>query len=451
MSGVVEGDEGLVLSGVSTDTRNITGGELFFALKGENSDGHRFVEKAFENGAAAAVISDRSTVASLVEEGKTIIEVNDTLEALQNLAKGYLSQRKDLLRFGITGSVGKTSTKELLYACIKGKYNAAKNAGNFNNHIGMPLTAMTVEADHTAAIFEMGMGNFGEVHLLADIGRPDIAILTTIGVSHISELGSRENILKAKLEITDFFDETGILIVNYDNDLISEYDWDSQVYRVIRVGKSEGCDYIIRETRDFCEKGIEVDLEISGMIYTLEVPIPGLHNAYNAALAAAAAITAGVDPDLICETVKTCEQTDKRLIIKTSPGGIKVIDDSYNASPESMMAGIDVLKAASGRKKLLLLADMLGMGDETELRHRSVGEYAGKQGVDGVYTVGSDACFISDEAAKYIGREKTGHFKTKEDLIECIDELVSEGDAVLVKASRALGMEEIAEFLLKNR
>lgn len=450
MNGAVEGRGEAVLTGVSTDTRKTGGGELFFALSGENSDGHRFVEKAFENGAVAAVVSDRSAVGAPPPDCALIV-VDNTLEALQAMAKGYLAEKPGILRFGITGSVGKTSTKELLYACLKGKFKTAKNTGNFNNHIGMPLTAMSVNSDHDAAIFEMGMGDFGEVRLLADIGRPDIAVLTTIGVSHISSLGTRENILKAKLEITEFFDENSILIVNFDNDLISAYDWDSQIYRVIKVGRTEGCDFRIKEIRDLSEDGSEVDLEFAGKTYTFAVPIPGRHSAQNAALAVAAAVTAGVEPGLIAETIRTCEQTEKRLIIKTSPGGIKVIDDSYNASPESMMAGTDVLMAAAGKRKILLLADMLGMGEDTELRHRSVGDYAGKQGVDGVYTVGKDAAYISDEASKYIGREKTRHFETREDLIEHIDEFVRPGDAVLVKASRALGMEKVAEFLLENR
>ncbi len=450
MNGLVEGRNDLLLTGVSTDTRKISGGELFFALKGENSDGHSFVSKAFENGAAGAVISDRNSV-GVLPEGKAIVVVDDTLQALQQLAKGYLAQKKDLIKFGITGSVGKTGTKELLYACLKGKYKTARNAGNFNNHIGMPLTAMSVNSEHQAAVFEMGMGDFGEIHLLADIGRPDIAILTTIGVSHISALGSRENILKAKLEITDFFDETGCLVVNYDNDLISAYDWESQKYKVIKVGKTSGCDFRIVEAKAIGEYGSELELEISGKVYAFEIPMPGLHHTQNAALAIAAAVTAGVEPELIEETIKTCEQTEKRLIIKNSSEGIKVIDDSYNASPESMMAGIDVLMTASGDRKILFLADMLGMGEDTEKRHRLVGEYAGKRQVDGVYTVGTDARFISDEASKYIGREKTRHFETREELIENIDKLVQKGDAVLVKASRALGMEKVAEYLLAGR
>ena len=447
MGGVVKGNGNLPVSAVSTDTRKISGGELFFALKGENSDGHRYLWTAFENGAGAAVISDEECL----PEGSTAVKVEDTLRGLQLLAKGCLSERNDLLRIGITGSTGKTSTKELLYASMKGKYRTARNMGNFNNHIGMPLTALSVEPDHQAAIFEMGMGGFGEVELLADIGRPDTAIITNIGVSHISDLGSRENILKAKLEITTFFDERSKLIINYDNDLLHAYPWEEECYKVIKVGSAEDCDYIIRAVRDLSETGVELDLEIKGKVYTFEIPVPGVHNGHNGALAVAAAVESGVEPELIAETIKTCAHTDKRLIIKTSPGGIKVIDDSYNASPDSMKSGIDVLMSVKGERKLLFLADMLGMGAETEKYHREVGEHAGLCGVDGVFTVGKDAAFISDQAAKHIGKDKVGHFETLDDLLKEIDRLVKPGDAVLVKASRALGMEKTAEYLLENR
>lgn len=444
---IICGDSGRAVTGVSTDSRKITENDLFFALQGEKSDGHAYLEKAREKGCRAAVVSREI----LLDSDMSLILVEDTLEALQRLAKYYLSGFESLLKIGVTGSTGKTSTKELLYWSLCGKYVAAKNTGNFNNHIGMPLTALSVNEEHTAAIFEMGMGNFGEVELLADIARPDMGIITNIGVSHISELGSRENILKAKLEITNYFDENSKLIINFDNDLLSALDWSEKRYKVVKVGSSDECDYIIKNIKDMSEEGVILTLQIEEKDYDFIIPIPGVHNGHNGALAIAAASEAGIEPSLIADNIKLCKHTDKRLVISNSSLGVKVIDDTYNASPDSMRAGIDVLLSVEGKRKLAILGDMLGMGEETEKYHRQVGEYAGKKNLDMVITVGKDASYIADSASEYLGKAKIEIYESREALLENIDSLILPGDAVLIKASRAIGMELIAEYLLKDR
>ena len=447
---IVQGTEASIVTGVSTDTRKIKAGELFFALLGENSDGHKYLNKAYENGCRAAVISDKDADISGFKE-MSVILVEDTLKALQDLAKFYLTTFDSLYKIGITGSTGKTSTKELLYWSLCGKYKTAKNIGNFNNHIGMPLTAFSVEEDYEAAIFEMGMGNFGEVDLLADIAKPEMAIITNIGVSHISELGSRDNILKAKLEITNYFNENSKLIINFDNDLLSAIDWSKKKYKVIKVGVTDDCDYVIKKVTDLAEKGIDLVMLISGKEYLFHIPIPGVHNGHNGALAVAAAVEAGVSPELITQTIAKCEHTDKRLIIETSKAGVKVIDDTYNASPDSMKAGIDVLMSVKGKRKIVILGDMLGMGKDSEKFHREVGKYAADRGVDLVMSVGKDGSFITAEAAKTLGADRIVHFETRDDLLPELEKYIETGDAVLIKASRAMGMEKIAEYLLKDR
>lgn len=441
------GDARRVVTGVSTDSRKITGSDLFFALKGEKSDGHAYLGKAFDAGCRVAVVSREISD----YPDMSLILVDDTLTALQKLAKYYLEGFDKLLKIGVTGSTGKTSTKELLYWSLCGKFNTAKNSGNFNNHIGMPLTALNVSQEHQAAIFEMGMGNFGEVDLLADIARPEMAVITNIGVSHISELGSRENILKAKLEITNYFDESCKLIINFDNDLLSSVDWDEKKYKVVKVGSSQGCDYIIKKVEDLSEEGVKLSLQAGDKEYDFMIPIPGVHNGHNGALAAAAAMEAGVEPYVIADNIKKCVRTDKRLVISSSSKGVKVIDDTYNASPDSMRAGIDVLLSVEGKRKIAVLGDMLGMGPDTEKYHRQVGEYAGEKNLDMVITVGKDSAYISDSASAYIGKERTGHYASREALTADIDRLIMPGDAVLIKASRAIGMEMIAEYLLKDR
>ena len=444
---LVAGCSSVQVSGVSTDTRKITDNEVFFALKGEKTDGHDYINKAYEAGCRAAVVSRKINGC----DGMAQILVEDTLKALQDLAKYYLQGFDKLFKVGVTGSTGKTSTKELLFWSLSGKYKTAKNMGNFNNHIGMPLTALSVESDHQAAIFEMGMGHFGEVDLLADIARPDMALITNIGVSHIADLGSRENILKAKMEITNYFDEGSKLIINYDNDLLSSENWDDKKYKVIKVGSSQECDYIINKITDRSEEGVDLILQVGEKEYGFRIPIPGVHNGHNGAMAVAAAAEAGVELSLVADTISKCQHTDKRLVICNSSHGVKVIDDTYNASPDSMRAGIDVLLSVEGNRKIAILGDMLGMGQDTEKYHREVGEYAGLKKLDMVLSVGQDSRFISDSASEYIGSEKARHYGSREELIAELDDLIKPGDAVLIKASRAIGMEMIAEYLLKDR
>ncbi len=443
---LLQGDPDQPVTGVSTDTRKLGEGDAFFALMGVR-DGHDFLENARKAGCRTVVVSKEVEL----PEDTAVIRVEDTLKGLQTLAKNYLKQFPDLKKVGVTGSTGKTSTKELLYWSLCGKYQTARNMLNFNNHIGMPLTALSVEENHQAAIFEMGMGNFGEVDLLADIARPQLGIITNIGVSHISDLGSRENILKAKMEITNYFDEDSVLLVNIDNDLLSKENWEDKKYKVVKVGKTPGSDYLIRDIQDRGEAGVTLTLAFDGSDHAFDIPIPGVHNGYNGALAVAAAVEMGVDPGTIAETIAKCEHTDQRLVITTSPAGVKVIDDSYNASPDSMQAGIDVLMRADGKRKVVILADMLGMGPETEKYHRQVGDYAGDKGVGLVLTAGTDAAYIADSAAKKLGEENVRHFSSRDELIEHLDELIRPGDVVLVKASHALGLEKVVEYLLKDR
>ncbi len=443
---LLQGDPDQMVAGVSTDTRKLGEGDAFFALVGER-DGHDFLDNARKAGCRTVVVSKEVDL----PEDTAVIRVEDTLKGLQTLAKNYLKQFPDLKKVGVTGSTGKTSTKELLYWSLCGQYKTARNMLNFNNHIGMPLTALSVEEIHQAAIFEMGMGNFGEVDLLADIARPQMGIITNIGVSHISDLGSRENILKAKMEITNYFDENSVLVVNIDNDLLSKENWEDKKYKVVKVGKTPGSDYLIRDIQDHGESGVTLTLAFDGSDHVFNIPIPGVHNGYNGALAVAAAVEMGVDPATVAKTIAKCEHTDQRLVITTSPAGVKVIDDSYNASPDSMQAGIDVLMRAEGKRKVVILADMLGMGPETEKYHRQVGDYAGDKGVGLVLTAGKDAAYIADSAAKKLGEENVRHFASRDELIEHLNELIRPGDVVLVKASHALGLEKVVEYLLKDR
>jgi UDP-N-acetylmuramoyl-tripeptide--D-alanyl-D-alanine ligase len=248
-----------VINGISTDTRVVSKGEAFFALIGEQHDAHDFIPQAIDRGCSLVVLSKMPENQLLQTNNVSFLLVDNTTEALQRLAKYYLSLLS-IKKIGVTGSTGKTTTKEMLFRIFSEKYKTSRNPGNFNNHIGLPLTVLSIEDDTEVGIFEMGMSEFGEIDLLAELIRPDIGIITNIGNSHIENLGSRENILKAKLEIVNYFDQDSILIINEESDLLSKEAVKGR-YKVITIGNTGKSDFILSNIIDFGEEGIEFSIE----------------------------------------------------------------------------------------------------------------------------------------------------------------------------------------------
>ena len=435
---------GRVITGVSTDTRTLERGDLFVALQGE-TDGHRYVEKALEKGCAAVLISNPQ---ACPREIPAVI-VEDTLKALQQLAAWYLS-RFSLKKIAVTGSTGKTTTKEMLYALLSTTYQTMKNKGNYNNHIGLPLTAFTVEDRHEMGIFEMGMSGLGEIHLMADILRPCGAIITNVGLSHIQRLGSRENILAAKLEVADFFQKDAFLVINDDNDLLHRAFQEEKPYRVIPVGSGEGLDFRILSVTAEKNEGIRLSMSLSGRTEIFDIPLPGVHNGYNAAEAIAAAVYLGVSPQACRRALENFHNTDKRLAMLEAPGDVRIIDDTYNASPDSMKAALSVLKQAEGSRKIAVLGDMFEMGQLAVDFHRQVGQFAAKEGVDILLTTGENALWIRQGAENFMKQEYCRHFADKTELTEALLALLKPGDVVLVKGSRGMHMEEIVASIQKR-
>ncbi|QHI73045.1 UDP-N-acetylmuramoyl-tripeptide--D-alanyl-D-alanine ligase [Aminipila terrae] len=382
----VLGKEESYIQRVCTDSRNAKEGDLFFPLLGETHDAHKFIPMAIDQGCRDFVVSDQKEIMNHpLKEQLTVILVEDTTWALQRLASYYLSTF-DIKKIGVTGSTGKTTTKDMLYYICSEKFKTARNVGNFNNHIGLPLTVLGFEEGTEVGILEMGMSEFGEINLLADIVRPDIGIITNIGTSHIENLGSREGILKAKLEITNFFHENNVLVVNEINDLLTRENTEG-VYKRLSVGNNGKSDFIISDITDRGEEGIAFTVEHNLDTQRFELTIPGRHNAINGTLAVAAAMELGITMEEAARGLKKMELTDKRLSIK-GKNGVKVIDDTYNASPDSMKAGLDVLMSTKGLRKIAILADMLEMGKESPRYHGEVGEYAASQKVDLLIAVG---------------------------------------------------------------
>ncbi len=441
---LVCGDSTLKIKRVSIDSREVTRGELFFALIGEQHDAHKFISDAKLNGCEAFVVSKQEGI-ELDDTGCYIL-VEDTTKALQVLAAYYLSLFQ-MVKIGVTGSTGKTSTKEMVYQVFSQKYKTARNLGNFNNHIGLPLTVLSIEEGTEVGVFEMGMSEFEEIDLLANIVRPDVGIITNIGISHIENLGSRENILKAKLEITNYFNENNLLIANEDQDFLSKQEIQGD-YKLVTTGETGRSQFIISSIEDYGEDGISFMIEHREEIQKITLPIPGRHNAYNAALAVAAGVQYGISMAQAAEGLKQLELTDKRLNIK-GKNGMKVIDDTYNASPDSMKAAIDVLMATKGFRKIAILADMFELGVDSNLFHQEVGLYAAEKNVDLLIAVGESGKFIADGAKKILGENKIIYYETKELLIKDIGSMISSGDVILLKGSRGMAMDQVVKKIME--
>ncbi len=447
------GDENNVINHVATDSRMVTPEHGFFAMVGEERDGHDFLESALEKGCVTFFVSKEEKLPEPVisgsETGLNVILVDDTLKALQGLAKDYLSRLPLKKKIAVTGSVGKTSTRDMLYYICSTTYKTGRNPKNFNNWVGMPLSILDFPEDTEIAILEMGMSGSGQIKNLVDIAHPDVGLITNVGISHIERLGSRENILKAKLEITANFDENSVLIVNRDNDMLTEENT-AGIYEVIGVGKGEGCEYRVSDIKDLGENGVEYRLTHEGKEYLIKLPIPGAHNAINGTLAIAAGNLLGITVEKAMEGLSAVKLTDNRLNIKESRG-IKVIDDSYNACPESMKSAINTLmameKPLEGRR-VAILGDIFEIGDMSESAHRDIGRYVGENKVDLLIAIGEKAAFYAAEAEKLLSKEKVVYFTDTEAAKAAVPPMLKGGDTVLIKASNGMKLGEISKIIL---
>jgi UDP-N-acetylmuramoyl-tripeptide--D-alanyl-D-alanine ligase len=436
-----KGDE--LYNNVSIDTRAIKDKDIFIALKGENFNANDFVIEASKNGASICIIDEIKFEKSQINKNTTVIKVTDTKKALLNLARFYMN-KLNLKVVGITGSTGKTSTKDLVAAVLSERFKVFKTIGNFNNEIGLPMMIFKLDKSYDVAVLEMGMSDFSEIHNLCETSKPDIAIITNVGMSHIENLKTRENILKAKMEITDYFNEDSVLIVNSDNDLL-----DSIVasnYKLVKTGIDSVADFKACNL-NIEENKISFSLMESGNLInnTIEVNVPGRHNILNSLLAVACGREMGMNYDEIAEGFKRLEATSMRLdIIKGEK--FTVINDCYNASPDSMLAAIDVLCNVSGRIKIAIFGTMRELGDSAFKAHKEVGEYAKFKNIDLLITLGE-----FNEAYKegFNDINKYRSFETYDDVILYLEEILTENDVVLIKASRYMKFESIVSGLEK--
>lgn len=450
--GTLTGPKDVFAESVETDSRKAAAGSLFIGLKGETNDGNLFAGAAYENGCRIFMLSDEAAASALTQEhpDASVILVADTLKGMQEFAKNLIEDA-DIFRIAVTGSTGKTTTKEMLSCIFQSRYSTICTPENFNNHIGVPLTAFQIETDTEVGIFEMGMNHEGEIRVLADIVRPQAAIITNIGTSHIGNLGSREAIMEAKMEVTEYMeDEDYLLIYNADDDMLRELNGEDTDFDKVRVGLKGGKKgAVLSDIEDLGENGVDFTLSFQRDSVRFHLPVPGKHNAWNAALAVICALRFGISMRECVAALRKLQLTGNRLNLQDSPLGIRVINDAYNASPDSVKAGLDVLMSLEGERKIAVLGDMLELGEDAEQYHREVGMYAAEKNIDLLLTAGELSKSTAAAAAAALGAERVMEFADAEAINARASELFRKGDLILVKGSHGMHMEKTAEFILE--
>ena len=426
------------ISAVSTDSRNITPGCLFLPWVGEQFDGHNFIDAALDAGAAGCLCAK---LPQDIRPDKFYIKVADTRLALRDMASAY-RDKFDIPFVQITGSVGKTTTKEMIAAVLGAKLNVLKTPENFNNDIGTPLTLFGLSPEHQAAVIETGMNHFGEIEYLGAMVRPDIAVISNIGDAHIEYLGSRGGILKAKCEIFEHLKDDGIAILNGDDALL---DTVTLPQRIIRCGQSEHCQVRISDILDHGVNGITCTVTSEKDVYHLNIPAPGEHMAYAASIAVAVGEVLGLSKEEIIRGVAAYAPIGSRMHILRLSDGRVLLDDCYNANPQSVSAALEILARTECERRVAVLGDMGELGDLTEQAHFNAGALAAMLGIDFVVAIGSKAVKIADGAA--MGGAEVLHFATREEAMPTLREQLQPHTTMLIKASHAMHFEEIVKEL----
>ena len=433
------GDESkldLNVTGVAIDSRKIEEGFLFVPIKGARVDGHTFISQVMEKGALC-------TLSEYVLENAShpYIVVPSCEQALKDLAEHY-RKALGIKVVGITGSVGKTSTKEMIASVLSQKYNVLKTAGNFNNEIGLPLTIFNIREEHEVAVLEMGISDFGEMHRLAKMARPDICVITNIGLCHLENLIDRDGILKAKTEMFDFAQPDAKFILNGDDDkLITVKEWEG--YTPIYFGLSTELDAYAEDIHSLSLKGTTCTLHMGDNSIEVLIPIPGHHMVYNALAGALVGRELGLNMDEVKAGIESLVPVSGRNNMIATDSFL-IIDDCYNANPISTKASLDVLATADSRK-VAILGDMFELGENEKELHYEVGQHAAEKGIDLCICIGA----LSENTARGVhdGGAIVKHFDTKADFLAQANSLLKKGDTILVKASHGMEFPEIVEKL----
>lgn len=425
---------------ITIDSRKVQENDCYIGIKGENNDGNKFYTDAFNNGASIVildnVIVDKALEDYLINNNKSIILVENTTNALGELAKYKRSLFYSPV-VSITGSAGKTSTKDMIYSVLKEKYKAHKTIGNQNNQIGLPLSILSLDFDNEVLVLEMGMNHLGEIAYLTSIAKPDVAVITNVGTAHIGNLGSRENILKAKLEILEGLNPNGVVIINNDNDLLHNWYLENKdKYKIITIG--------IYTDSQYKAENIQEDEFSSSFTCgneTIDVPVGGEHFIYNALVGYAVGDYFGVPTKSIKTGILNFERSSNRMNLINS-SGYTIIDDSYNANFDSMKYAIKYLANLEGRK-IAVLGTMRELGTYSKELHEEIGNIVHDENIDILITVGNESEYINEEA----NIDKSYHFETNKEAIDFINSIKQSKDNILVKASNSLNFKEIVESI----
>src|SRR6184192_640804 len=432
------GDARVVIKKVSTDSRTLKPGELFVALRGENFDGHNFIESAAKAGATGAIVE--STWNRKISNNFAVIQTKDTLQAYQDLAANY---RKSLMLkvVAITGSNGKTSTKDFTAAVLAHRFRVTKTEGNFNNHVGLPRTILEATSADEIGVWEIGMNHPGEIATLAKVAAPDVAIITNIGVAHIEFMGSRKKIAEEKGALADAVGPEGTVILNADDPFTKDIATRTRG-KVILAGTTTGT----IQAAEISQSGTGTDFTILEAAHRCraQLPVPGLHMVQNALLAVTAGRVFGVSLEECAAGLAAAPLAKARLQIKKF-GGVEFIDDSYNANPDSMKAALRTLAELPAEgQRIAVLGEMRELGDESERGHREVGEMAAALKVDHLIAIGNVAAGIAD-AAKQAGLENSSTVASTAEAAELLAGIATPGDLVLIKGSRLARTEQVIE------
>ena len=429
-------DENARVCNISNDSRDIKEDTIYAAIVGERLDGHDFARAALENGAIAAIVEKRVTEKDIL--------VKDTRRALKDIAMGY-RRRFDIPFLAVTGSSGKTTTKDMLYFAVSESRKTLRNLGNLNSEIGLPMTVFNLDESHECAVLEMGMYVQGEIDYLAEIVKPHFAIITNVGVAHIQSAGSRENILKAKMEIANYMTQSDVLLINGDNDMLQTVDTGAMKPSVYKYGLEEHND-IRLISYETTESGMKIRADILGKIIEYEIPTLGIHNIYNSLSVMGLCSLMGLDMKKSAEGIRKYQPSKYRMEIK-SVSGKTLIEDFYNANPDSLRASIETFRQMQGERKVAVLADMLELGAISEKEHMNAGIQASEI-FDVIICIGSDAKYIGKGAIENgFDKGRVYYFANNEEAVSEINSILRPGDAVLMKGSRGMKLEEVAESI----
>lgn len=441
---LLQGDENTIVTKISTDSRKMEAGSMFLPWRGERFDGHDFIASAMENGADGCLTA---VVPETLHEGKFYIKVEDTRVALKELAAAYRS-RFDIPFVQITGSTGKTTAKEMIATVLSEKYNTLKTIGNFNGDLGTPMILMDLNENHEAAVIETGMDNFGQIRWLGEAVRPHYAVIINIGVAHMEYLGSREGILKAKSEIFENLDADGIAVLNGDDELLRTVNIPQ---KTLRCGMGEHCNVRIMNVVDQGVMGMRCTIRTEKTTYVVEIPAPGIHMCYAAAYAAAIAEQMGLGEEEIVRGIAAYVPAGDRMRVERLAGERVMLNDSYNANPQSMAGAVKILANAGKMKKIAMLGDMKELGGAEQEGHEEIGRLVAELGIDHLLCVGKLCHDYMVPAAKAAGCVDVRWYETKEAAWEDLLERFVPGSVLLLKASHFSGrFDQVADRLREH-